>query len=375
MKLVPREIRLLPTWEILNFKENMETGDDIIAIEQELIPKKKNWFKDIFWFVFRIGLTGGIIGWLISSNYSKVVEGFKEFNYVWLVPAALLFGFHMFVCGWRWFKITQVMKIPITLFEAISLTMKAYFFSLVIPGGAIGGDLAKVAFLNSKTPKGAKVEGVFTILMDRIVGMVGLFLTAIVVIVLTIPLLMKVDLSALGMETKLMHVAVITMLLSMCIFGLCAMLAIFCHKTLEKIAPIRWLMQFGDRHANNAVSRMTAATDIYRSEIKVFLLMTLVTIIFVDINLVLVVFFIAKGLGAANLSILAFSAAIIIGNIAGLIPLTISGVGLRDATIFAILAAAGVDKYITIPLLYTALILSFNILAGLFFIFDSNKKK
>jgi uncharacterized membrane protein YbhN (UPF0104 family) len=160
----------------------------------------------------------------------------------------------------------------------------------------------------------------------------------------------------------------------MCIFGLAAMMAIFYHKLLEKIKPIGLLMRFGDKHSNNAISRITAATDIYRAEIKLFSLMTLVTIIFVDLNLVAVVYFIAKGLGAGNLHFLALSSAIIIGNIAGLIPLTISGVGLRDATIFAILSAAGVDKYITIPLLYTALILTFNILSGLFFVFDGKKK-
>jgi uncharacterized protein (TIRG00374 family) len=353
----------------------METGDDLIALEQELVPgKKKNIAKDIFWFIVRIGLTGGIIGWLISSNYDKVVKGFSDFNYIWLLPAAFCFGLHMVVCGWRWYKLAQVMNTKMSLADAISLTMKAYFFSLVIPGGAIGGDLAKIAFLNSRTPKGAKIEGTFTILMDRIVGMVGLFSTAIVVILLTLPLLMSVDLSSLGMETKLMHVTIIILLLGMCLFGLCAMLAIFYHKTLEKIKPIGWLMQLGDKHGNNAVSRMTAATDLYRSELKLFLWMTVVTIIFVDLNLVVVVYFIAQGLAAANVSFLALSSAIIIGNIAGLIPLTISGVGLRDATIFAILAAAGIDKYITIPLLYTALILSFNILAGLFYVFDSKKK-
>ncbi len=353
----------------------METGDDIIALESELVPgKKKNIVKDIFWFIFRIGLTGGIIGWLISSNYAKVVEGFKDFNYIWLIPAAFCFGLHMFVCAWRWYKLAQVMKINMNLPDAVSLTMKAYFFSLVIPGGAIGGDLAKIAFLNSRTPKGAKIEGAFTILIDRIVGMVGLFSTAIVLILLTIPLLMSVDLSSLGLETKLMHVAIISGLLGMCIFGLAAMMAIFYHKLLEKIKPIGLLMRFGDKHSNNAISRITAATDIYRAEIKLFSLMTLVTIIFVDLNLVAVVYFIAKGLGAGNLHFLALSSAIIIGNIAGLIPLTISGVGLRDATIFAILSAAGVDKYITIPLLYTALILTFNILSGLFFVFDGKKK-
>jgi hypothetical protein len=47
---------------------------------------------------------------------------------------------------------------------------------------------------------------------------------------------------------------------------------------------------------------------------------------------------------------------------------------LRDVTILEILNAGGVPKSATIPLLFTAMILAGNILAGVFFIFDPSKK-
>ena len=359
----------------------METGDDILAIEEdEKGSGKKGLFKKIFWFVFRIGLAAAIIGWLISSKYTKVAKGLDNFNYFWLIPAALFYGLHMFACAWRWYELSKVLDIKISLRDAVSLTMIAYFSSLVIPGGAIGGDLAKIGFLNSRTPKGAKLEGAFTVLFDRIVGMLGLFSTAIVIILLTIPLLMSIDypyLAKLNISPWMMRAGMIATLLGLCVFGLVAMMAIFYHKLLEKIKPIGFLMKLADKYTNNAVSRMTAATDVYKNHLKLFSMMTLVTVIFVDLNLVLVVFFIAKGLGIVDIQLMSLAAAVIIGSIAGLIPLTISGVGIRDATVYAILTAGGfsASMTMTIPLIYTALILAFNILAGLFFVFGGIKKK
>ncbi len=356
----------------------METGDDILAIEEDEISSGKNakkLFKKIFWFVLRIGLAAVIIGWLVSRNFDKFVQSLADFNYYWLIPACLCYFLHMLVCSWRWYKLAKVLDIQITLFDAFSLTMKSYFFSLVIPGGAIGGDLAKIGFLASRTPKGTKVEGAFTILMDRIVGMVALFSTAIVIILFTLPTLMSIDLTVLGLQTKMMHVAVIAGLLGMCAFGLIAMFAIFYHKTLEKFKPVGSLMKMGDRYTNSAVSRMTAATDIYRNQLKLFTEMTIASIFLVHLNMVVVVFFIMKGLGIGNVHLITVTSAVIIGNIAGLIPLTVSGVGLRDVAIATVLYAGGVDNATTIPIIFTALILAFNILSGLFFVFDNDKKK
>jgi uncharacterized protein (TIRG00374 family) len=355
----------------------METGDDILAIEEDEISsgkKAKGLFRKIFWFVLRIGLAAGIIGWLVSRNFDKFVQSLAAFNYYWLIPACLCYFLHMLVCSWRWYKLAKVLDIQITLYDAFSLTMKSYFFSLVIPGGAIGGDLAKVGFLSSRTPKGTKVEGAFTILMDRIVGMVALFSIAIIIILSTLPILMSIDLTVLGLQNKLMHVAAIAGLLGMCLFGLIAMFAIFYHQTLEKFKPIGYLMKMGDRYTNNAVSRMTAATDIYRNQLKLFLEMTVVSIFLVHLNMVLVVFFIMKGMGIGHVHLVTLTSAVIIGNIAGLIPLTVSGVGLRDVTIATILYAGGIENATTIPIIFTALILVFNIFSGLFFVFDSDKK-
>ena len=64
-----------------------------------------------------------------------------------------------------------------------------------------------------------------------------------------------------------------------------------------------------------------------------------------------------------------------IGNIAGLIPLSLSGIGLRDAVLLGLLRADNLpDNIAVIPILYSALIIGVNILCAIFFIADSGSK-
>lgn len=60
----------------------------------------------------------------------------------------------MLVCTWRWHRLTRILQVKLSGFEALSLTMQGYFFSLVIPGGAIGGDVVKMGVLTKRSRAG-----------------------------------------------------------------------------------------------------------------------------------------------------------------------------------------------------------------------------
>jgi len=355
----------------------METSEDILAIEDELIVSgkpEKSIFNKILMLLLKLSLAAVIIGWMIYKHHTTFVDSLKDFNYWWLIPACSCYIFHMWICSWRWYKLAEVLKIKISLLEATALTMKGYFFSLVIPGGAVGGDVAKIGFLTTRAEKGTKAEGIFSVLMDRIVGMVALFSLAIVVIIMAIPILMRVETDLIKINDTMRILGIIGLLL-LCAAGLIAMLAIFFHRTLVKIPLVAWLMRQADKRAHGMVGRLTAAIDTYRASWKLLSWLTLVSIFLVHLNIVLVVYFIIKGLGIDVTSGLAVIAAVTIGNIAGLIPLTPSGTGIRDVTVSVILIAGGVSSSPTIPLMLTAMILFFDIAAGIFFIFDPDKRK
>ena len=121
--------------------------------------------------------------------------------------------------------------------------------------------------------------------------------------------------------------------------------------------------------------RMTAATDIYAKQWKELAVLTIVSIFFVHLMTVAAFSCIMAGLGI-TVPVLTLVTAVTIGNIAGLIPLCPGGIGGRDVVIITILAAGGVaiGDAKTGQLLYTATVLFFNLLGGVFFLFDPGRK-
>lgn len=334
--------------------------------------KKKSRLKAFLSFILKTGLAVAIIWWLISKHYNTFINNLSNINFWWLLPAVLAYGFHMLVSSWRWYKLALVLDIKITFIEAVALTMKGYFFSLVIPGGAIGGDVAKIGFLNQHTAKGAKAEGAFSILMDRMTGMAAMFSLALVVILLSIPLLMKVQLEIIDLNDTIRILGILG-LITMCLTGLSAMACLFFHNFFEKFKPVRWMIAIGDKYGHGIVSRFTKVIDTYRKSWKLVTQMCLMSVVFVHLNIVFVIYLIMKSMGMSGFNPLDVITAVTVGNVAGLLPSN-SGLGLRDVTINVIFDAANIPNGATTAIVFSAILISFNLLAGLFFIFDFRKK-
>lgn len=330
--------------------------------------------KKFFWFFLKLAIAVGIIFYLVRDP-SEIIAGFRAFDYAWLLPALLIYLAHMLVCAWRWHRLTRMLDVRLSGFEALSLTMQGYFFSMVIPGGAIGGDVVKMGVLSKRSPKGARLEGSFTILMDRIVGMIALFVLALLLLIPAIPLLMKIEIPKIPLNDA-MRELLIAGLAGLCLAGLAASCVIFFHRQIEKIPLFGRLMRWGDQVSHGMVVRLTEATDTYARSWKELGVLTLISVFFVHLMTVAAFGCLTVGLGL-EITVFTLVAAVTIGNIVGLIPIFPSGVGGRDVAIITILAADGVDAgdAKTAQLLYTAIVLFFNLLGGVFFVIDPGRRE
>lgn len=348
-------------------KENENVPEEEISdiIEYE---KKKTTINDVMLFILRIGIAAGIITWMVARNYESLLKALKGFNYVWLLPAAVFYAIHLFAGARRWRMLLQVQKIKITYLESLSLSMQGFFFSLVLPGGAIGGDVVKGAFLVKRTPKGNKLIGTFTILIDRIIGMISLFTLAGLAGLASLEFLKNVH---DGFMTL-----IIVALLGGCITGVGSALVLFFHRQFEKIPGVKQLLNFGDRITHGAVTNLTNAMDSFRSSWKTLLRALLLSVVAIHLMLVLVVYCIACGLEAGEHAPETYVLSTTLANAAAAIPATPSGVGTRDIVMKKIFGAAGVDAgdAVAIALLFTSMILLFNLSGGLFFIFSKSSK-
>ena len=332
-------------------------------------------WKKLFWFFCKIAIAAGIVGWLIRDPH-EIAEGFRDFHYGWLPAALLVYFTHILVCSWRWLRLTRVQGVKLSAAEALSLTMQGIFFSLVIPGGAIGGDVVKMAVLSKRTPPGSRVEGAFTILMDRIVGMIALFALALAILVPATPLLLKISIPEIPLDDRMRWV-LIAGLAGLCIAGLGASCVIFFHRWIEKLPLLGRLMHWGDEMTHGMVSRMTAATDCYVKRRGELTMLTLVSVFGVHLMTVAAYGCLAAGLDRPGFTAFTLVTAVTIGNIVGLIPLFPGGIGGRDVATITILAAGGVaaGDAKAAQLIYTAMVLAFSLLGGVFFIFDPGRRE
>ncbi len=329
--------------------------------------------RKIFGFLLKFAIAAVAVWFLLPRDPQSLKNAFAGFSLLWLIPAGAAYVFHMFVVGWRWKKLTSILGVELPGMEAYSLTFQGYFFSLVIPGGAIGGDVIKMGVFSKRTKEGAKAEGAFTVLMDRIIGMISLFLLTLVLLPFAVPLLMRVKVP--GIE-KSFNPALIAAFALLCLAGLCASCVIFFHRTIRKVKFFDRLMQTADKISRGLFSRMTAATDVYAYHWKNLSFLVVIGIFLVHIMTVIPLFFLFAGMGV-RYSVFAVIVAMTIGNIVGLLPFLPAGVGGRDLATVIILTASGIPaaQGTCAMLIYTTILLFFNLLGGVFFVFDSGRKQ
>ncbi|MBR2642511.1 MAG: flippase-like domain-containing protein [Lentisphaeria bacterium] len=331
--------------------------------------------RSVIFFLLKILLAGSIVYVLVSRQKEAVMECLRNFDYRYLLPAVLLYFFHMVVCGLRWRVLAGVLGVNLSRMEAVSLSMQGYFFSLVMPS-AIGGDLVKIGVLSARAKPGTKVEGAFSILMDRIVGMIGMFLLLLAVTAPAIPILMKTQIPGLPLTTGMKYCG-IALIYACTLAGLGASVAIFFHRFFRKLPVFGWLMDRADSVTHGLVSRVTAAADVYAKQPKILIWCIVVSIVLVHILVAGLFWILVAGCGADGATALSILAAVTIGNLIGMIPIFPAGVGGRDLVVITILVAGGMlsADAKTAQLLSTALMISCNLAAGIFFLIDPGRKK
>jgi uncharacterized protein (TIRG00374 family) len=119
-------------------------------------------------------LPPALMGLAIATNWSQIraVAGHR--------PDGSLFalGFAAYLAGVllafvRWFLLARALDLPFRPGDALRLGFIGTLFNFVIPG-AIGGDFVRAAFLAREQKR--KSAAVATVVIDRLVGLLGLFL-------------------------------------------------------------------------------------------------------------------------------------------------------------------------------------------------------
>jgi glycosyltransferase 2 family protein len=121
----------------------------------------------------------GLLAWTVWKNRAQLKEVWARSPDSRLFAAALaIYVTALLVTFYRWYRLVKALDLPFRLRDAVRLGFIGNFFNLVIPG-AVGGDVIKAAFLCREQER--KTQAVASMVIDRALGLLGLFVLASVV--------------------------------------------------------------------------------------------------------------------------------------------------------------------------------------------------
>jgi uncharacterized protein (TIRG00374 family) len=135
---------------------------------------KKHPVRSLIANALGVVLALGLLGWAVYQNRDKIRGVFEHGIDARLFALAFLVYFTGITLSFfRWFLLVRTIEPRFTLHDALLLGFIGNVFNLVIPGG-VGGDFVKAAYLVKMDIK--RTQAVASMVIDRIVGLLGLFL-------------------------------------------------------------------------------------------------------------------------------------------------------------------------------------------------------
>lgn len=162
--------------------------------------------------LIKITLGFGLLGLALWMSRREIAEVLDHRPDLRLFALAFVLYFSGVVLAYlRWYWLVRAGGLAFSVKDALRLGMIGTFFNLVVPG-AVGGDFVKAAYLAREHDR--KERAVASIVIDRIVGLIGLFVLAVAVGLWSWP--------SLGKDVRGVVVAAsITLAVSILVLGLC----------------------------------------------------------------------------------------------------------------------------------------------------------
>jgi len=136
----------------------------------------RDYFYKLCLSLLKLFFAVGLAYWMWSSgkiDFSQLVAIAQNPFILFIIVAGWAFA----VVGLgaaRWMLLLYGVGIRVNYFRVLQLQMIGLFFNSIIPG-AVGGDLMKAIYVIRDQEKSNKTPAMLSILLDRIVGLMGLF--------------------------------------------------------------------------------------------------------------------------------------------------------------------------------------------------------
>ncbi|MBP5673564.1 MAG: flippase-like domain-containing protein [Victivallales bacterium] len=304
--------------------------------------------------ILGIALAIGLLVWTVRRTDADPLHEIMQANRPILILALLCVGLTHILAAYRWGALLAVQDIHLSYWTLLKLTWVGTFFSQLIPG-AVSGDLLKLAYV-AKSEKGRGTEAFLTIIMDRVVGVTGLFLVASLGGLLFMAGHWELATSnrVIGLSLLVVFGGGAASLVGLCVFVYHKMFMNW--NWLSRI--VTWLGNHLPAAVTGIVKRLCDGADLYKNAKKTLLFAVLISMV-IHASLGNGLFCVGRALGERDLSYTAYFLSTQIGNAVTLVPATPGGLGLRDSVssaFFAALDAAPSEKTGAIPVVNSMLV-------------------
>jgi uncharacterized protein (TIRG00374 family) len=261
-------------------------------------------------------------------------------------PATLFFTIILYfiivaISSWRWHQLNTAQGIQLSYSRTILPTYLGIAFNNILPGG-VGGDFFRFYFLNKHIPTKKSVV-MLSILLDRITGLLGIFIT--------VGMIAAFNLRNFS-DQKITLYFIFTSL------ALCTSLILlyFISKLLpQKMGVSNWLSnKFGEKRCPKSLLSLLEGIHVYRNSKKI-LIGCLTASVVIQILIATTCMLIAKMMHFPSISFSDYIIAIALTQIVNLAPIAPGGFGIGEiafANTLALLNPGIGSTYATIFLAY-----------------------
>jgi uncharacterized membrane protein YbhN (UPF0104 family) len=248
---------------------------------------------------------------LKKAGVQDVLLTLKSLNIVYFFTAVLIYVMCLFVSSIRWrllLSFSEANRISST-FRLFALYLIGSFFNMLLPG-IVGGDAVRIYYLYKDTKESSISLG--SVFADRYIGFIGLISLGLI----AVPFALN-KVRGTGVEWFIPVVAIAFILGSYILFGL---------RFGKRFATIRGFYEYFLQLKKNPR----------------IILKTYIMSVFIQVMVVLSVYIISKGLGVNTLLLEFFIFVPIIITVTS-IPISISGIGLREGAFVTLLGLTGIE--------------------------------
>ena len=308
--------------------------------------------KKIFLLILRISVSVALLIFLFSKvNVGSVSNIIINANKPYLLLAFLFFLFEYILCLLRWQMLLREFNCGIPFKRVLVAFSGGIFTSLFLPS-TIGIDVARSLDLVNHTNK--RREVIATVFLDRLSGYVAIVILLIVVLLIAPKFI-------LDKAVKLFAIIVI--------FSLCPiLLALFNNNLYQKINSMLQVLRISK--LRDILTNLHNDIYLFRNHSKAIITNVALSIL-IQVITPAIFYIIALSIGLKP-NFIYFCISWLIITMISFIPISISGLGTREAASIFLLAKIGIaqDMAFTISLLNFSFLFIIGVLGGIIYVFN-----